>query len=74
MILGNCEICVEVFHLQAVGIMRDFAGCYIGQETVARLITYKGVKQHLWGLNLDGHVDPGTSILLDGEKVCIYLP
>lgn len=44
-------------------------GCYIGQETVARLITYQGVKQHLWGLSLDGPVDPGSIILLDGAKV-----
>jgi hypothetical protein len=51
--------------------MLDFAGCYIGQETVARLITYQGVKQHLWGLILDGYVDPGTTIILDGQKVCL---
>jgi folate-binding protein YgfZ len=25
-------------------------GCYIGQETIARLNTYKGVKQRLWGI------------------------
>ena len=29
-------------------------GCYIGQETIARLNTYKGVKQRLWGVRLDG--------------------
>ncbi|MCO5594249.1 hypothetical protein L7F22_048276 [Adiantum nelumboides] len=44
-------------------------GCYIGQETVARLVTYQGVKQHLWGLALNGPVDPGSIILSDGEKV-----
>ena len=27
-------------------------GCYIGQETIARLNTYKGVKKRLWGLVL----------------------
>ncbi len=27
-------------------------GCYIGQETIARLNTYKGVKQRLWGIKL----------------------
>lgn len=49
-------------------------GCYIGQETIARLDTYKGVKQQLWGIRLDNPVTsstvtPGTSITVGGEKV-----
>lgn len=44
-------------------------GCYIGQETIARLNTYQGVKQHLWGLELSAAVTPPTPLLLDGEKV-----
>lgn len=44
-------------------------GCYIGQETIARLNTYKGVKQRLWGLRLSGFVEPGTVINLKDEKV-----
>ena len=44
-------------------------GCYIGQETIARLDTYKGVKQRLWGLQLSTLVEPGTPITLDAEKV-----
>lgn len=44
-------------------------GCYIGQETIARLNTYKGVKQYLWGLKLTGSVMAGAAIMLDGEKV-----
>nr|WP_310415109.1 folate-binding protein [Chamaesiphon sp. OTE_8_metabat_110] len=44
-------------------------GCYIGQETIARLNTYKGVKQYLWGLKLAGSVAVGTLITIDGEKV-----
>lgn len=44
-------------------------GCYIGQETIARLNTYKGVKQHLWGVRLRGPVSPGTVITVEGEKV-----
>jgi tRNA-modifying protein YgfZ len=44
-------------------------GCYIGQETIARLNTYKGVKQYLWGIKLAGSVPVGTAITLDGEKV-----
>lgn len=44
-------------------------GCYIGQETIARLNTYKGVKQRLWGIALDRPLDPGTPLTLNGEKV-----
>ncbi len=44
-------------------------GCYIGQETIARLNTYKGVKQYLWGIKLAGSVAVGTAITVDGEKV-----
>jgi tRNA-modifying protein YgfZ len=44
-------------------------GCYIGQETIARLNTYKGVKQYLWGVKLAGTVAVGTVITVDGEKV-----
>ncbi|MGB3293640.1 MAG: folate-binding protein [Phormidesmis sp.] len=44
-------------------------GCYIGQETIARLNTYKGVKKKLWGLSLAGEVAVGATILHAGEKV-----
>jgi tRNA-modifying protein YgfZ len=37
-------------------------GCYIGQETIARLDTYKGVKQQLWGFDLPSSVAVGTAI------------
>ncbi|MGD1943292.1 MAG: YgfZ/GcvT domain-containing protein [Leptolyngbyaceae cyanobacterium] len=46
-------------------------GCYIGQETIARLQTYQGVKQQLWGLRLAAVAEPGTPILLDEQKVGI---
>lgn len=42
-------------------------GCYIGQETIARLNTYNGVKQQLWGFHLDAPVPAGT-ILYDGDQ------
>jgi folate-binding protein YgfZ len=42
-------------------------GCYIGQETIARLDTYKGVKQQLWGIKLDVPVEPGTPVLDDAQ-------
>ncbi len=44
-------------------------GCYIGQETIARLNTYQGVKQQLWGVQLSGAVEPGTLITIGEEKV-----
>ncbi|MGD1908024.1 MAG: YgfZ/GcvT domain-containing protein [Leptolyngbyaceae cyanobacterium] len=44
-------------------------GCYIGQETIARLNTYQGVKQQLWGFVLAAWADPGTAITLAGSKV-----
>ena len=44
-------------------------GCYIGQETIARLNTYKGVKQHLWGIRLNAPAAPGSIITVGEEKV-----
>ncbi|MEG3968467.1 folate-binding protein [Microcoleus sp. T2B6] len=44
-------------------------GCYIGQETIARLNTYKGVKQQLWGVQLSGAVEPGTAVTIGEDKV-----
>jgi len=44
-------------------------GCYIGQETIARLNTYKGVKQYLWGIHLHNAAEPGTIITIGDEKV-----
>ena len=46
-------------------------GCYIGQETIARLNTYKGVKQRLWGVRLSEPVEPGTAVTLEDSKVGI---
>ena len=44
-------------------------GCYIGQETIARLNTYQGVKKQLWGLKLSKPVTPDVSLTLDGKQV-----
>ncbi|MBW4526600.1 MAG: folate-binding protein [Phormidium tanganyikae FI6-MK23] len=44
-------------------------GCYIGQETIARLDTYNGVKQQLWGIKLNQPAEPGTIVTIDSEKV-----
>jgi len=44
-------------------------GCYIGQETIARLNTYKGVKQYLWGIRLNAPAEVGSAIALGDEKI-----
>lgn len=44
-------------------------GCYIGQETIARLNTYNGVKQQLWGVKLDRPVTADTPVMVEGKKV-----
>ena len=44
-------------------------GCYIGQETIARLNTYNGVKQKLWGVKLDRPVTKQTPVMLEDKKV-----
>lgn len=46
-------------------------GCYIGQETIARLNTYQGVKQRLWGVQLEAPVAPNTDVRVEASKVGI---
>jgi len=57
---------VEACLWQAISINK---GCYIGQETIARLDTYKGVKQQLWGIQLSRTVPPGAPIMLGDDKI-----
>lgn len=40
----------------------------MGQETIARLITYNGVKQQLWGVRLQGPAKAGIPITHEGQK------
>jgi folate-binding protein YgfZ len=44
-------------------------GCYIGQEVLAKQVTYKRIRQTLWGIRLKGEAQPGTDILQQGEKI-----
>jgi folate-binding protein YgfZ len=46
-------------------------GCYVGQEVIARLNTYKKVQKHLVALqwDSDGPPDEGAKLLLDGTQV-----
>ncbi len=57
---------VEASLWQAISLDK---GCYIGQETIARLDTYKGVKQQLWGVRSATAIAPGMPITLADEKV-----
>ena len=47
-------------------------GCYIGQEVIARLQTYKKVSKYLVGLRWDGEaLDTGSFLTHDGKRVGI---
>ncbi len=67
----DCELTEDYNPLEA-GLWQTISfnkGCYIGQETIARLNTYKGIKQKLWGVRLEASAQPGTAITVDGDKV-----
>lgn len=64
----------EDYNPLEAGLWRSISftkGCYIGQETIARLNTYQGVKQRLWRIALDRPVEVGTVITLENRKVGI---
>ncbi|MBE9159922.1 folate-binding protein YgfZ [Nodosilinea sp. LEGE 06152] len=67
----GCELTDDYNPLEA-GLWEAISfskGCYIGQETIARLNTYQGVKQQLWGIRLSGTANPGEAIFAADEKV-----
>lgn len=69
--LPDAEL-TEDYNPLEVGLLHTISyskGCYIGQETIARLNTYKGVKQHLWGVRLNAPASPGTAVTVEEEKV-----
>ncbi|MDA0264694.1 MAG: hypothetical protein O3A93_08615 [Chloroflexi bacterium] len=50
----------------------DFTkGCYIGQEVIARLDSYKKVQRYLVSLSFDPEagIAPGDALLLDGQNI-----
>jgi tRNA-modifying protein YgfZ len=75
------ELTEEVNPLEA-GLWQTISlskGCYIGQETIARLHTYKGVKQQLWGIKLSQSAAPETPVFSGTEKIgkltsCVETP
>ncbi len=69
--LPDAELTEDYNPLEA-GLLHTISfnkGCYIGQETIARLDTYKGVKQNLWGIHLAASAIPGEPLILNGDKV-----
>lgn len=44
-------------------------GCYLGQETLSKLVNLDGVKQQLWGLQLSAPAKAGAEISSEGGKV-----
>ena len=64
----------EEYNALEAGLWRAISlnkGCYIGQETIARLNTYKGVKQRLWGIQLTQTVPLNTPIYQEETKIGI---
>ncbi|CAA2964504.1 transferase At1g60990, chloroplastic isoform X1 [Olea europaea subsp. europaea] len=62
----------DEFNVLEAGLWRAISlnkGCYKGQETISRLVTYDGIKQRLWGIRLMSPVEPGSFITVDGKKV-----
>lgn len=55
------------------GLIQIFSGCYKGQETISRLVTYDGVKQRLWGIRLSAPAEPGSPITINGKKVLVMI-
>jgi tRNA-modifying protein YgfZ len=43
-------------------------GCYIGQETIARLDSRDAVKLNLWGVKLDRPVAIGSTVFVEESK------
>ncbi|MCF2969845.1 folate-binding protein [Synechococcus sp. Nb3U1] len=44
-------------------------GCYIGQEVLAKQVTYKRIRQTLWGIHLSGVAEPGSEIWHEEDKI-----
>ena len=63
----------EDYNPLEAGLLRHISfnkGCYVGQEVIARLDTYKKVSKYLVGLSWDGEDLPavGASLTVDGRR------
>ena len=54
--------------LGLVGLISTDKGCYLGQETMAKLIGQAGVKQQLRCWSSSSPLSPGTKLTLEGER------
>lgn len=59
---------VQEAGLETLAVSFD-KGCYLGQETVARIAHRGGVRRLLRGLSLDRAVRPGAAVLHEGREV-----
>lgn len=44
-------------------------GCYIGQEVLAKQVTYKRIRQQLWGLRLESVPKQGAEIFVGEDRI-----
>lgn len=44
-------------------------GCYVGQEVLAKQVTYGRIRQFLWGIRLPVPVAAGSPVLVGGERM-----
>ncbi len=51
---------------QAISLSK---GCYIGQEVLAKQVTYQRIRQELWGIKLDHPVEVGSPVHVADDKV-----
>ncbi len=51
---------------QAVSLTK---GCYVGQEVLAKQVTYQRIRQTLWGIQLTVPAAAGTPVLREGDKI-----
>ncbi len=69
----GCDFTEEVNPLEA-GLEKYVSftkGCYVGQEVIARLETYKKLQKRMMGLRLPGstEIDSGSTILYQGNAI-----
>ncbi|MDX2272438.1 MAG: folate-binding protein [Cyanobacteriota bacterium] len=66
------ELTLDYNPLEA-GLWRAIAldkGCYIGQEVLAKQVTYHRIRQKLWGIHLSCEVPVGSQVMTQqGEKL-----
>lgn len=49
-------------------LISDAKGCYTGQEIIARQVNYNKITRQLFGLRLDGRVEPGDVVFAGNKR------